>query len=790
MKKISLVTAVFTIAWFFANAQTYTWKGVRVGGCGAVTSMNAHPLVQNLYFITTDVGNPYRWNNTTQSWEGLLNSVSASNWNVGACANIAFAPGDSTGNILYATVDKYPETWASIGKVIKSTNRGTTWTDANLSIWVGANYDQKCGEGIAVDPKNSNVVYVTTRQDGTYKSINAGSSWSKINFLNGEFVAFDVSAGVIGAITKNIYIGTAADVSRSTNGGSSFSLVSGSPINVHKAAIHKNGTMYVTAETGVFKWNGASWLNISPATNTVYLGIDVNPANNNQVIVNQHAYSLGNNQVYTSTNGGVNWKNITDSMTNDFMEVPFKPESQFASSIFDFCWDPFNANKVFFTDWYNVFQTNNILASQVSWKVRASGHEEIVTTGVLSCPPFGANSLLSCTADVGGFQHTSATSPPTASLVALLPYMDNGSGVAFSENNTNFIARVGSNGWDGAGVGGYSTNGGVSFTAFPNLPGSRGRIAISASSETMLWSTQSGFTYRSANRGSQWTKINTIPKSIIGGSDVFVYANPLASDKVNGNKFYTYNAGKIYVSTNGGASFTVKASALPILDNTDYIRLETSPGKEGDIWLGLNGSGLYHSTNSGTSFTKVTNVQVATLVALGRPACSIPAVYVFGTVNNIADGVFRSDDNCATWVQINTAAYRMGMEPNSMAADRITYGKLYIGTNGNGIYVGEPSVPYTTPPGCIAPVIAPPLKQTNFLVYPNPINKNELLKIVPENPDERYNTTVYDECGQLVYKSLNNTSEINVSIVKWLPGMYVIKILTEKSSFTSKIVIR
>ena len=775
------------LSWF-AHAQTYTWKNVRIGGCGSVTSIKAHPLVQNLYFITTDVGNPYRWNNTTQSWEGLLNSVTFANWNLGACANLAFDPNDSTGNTLYATVGKYPETWASIGKVIKSTNRGTTWTDTNLSIWVGANYDQKSGERIAVDPQNSNVVYVTTRQDGTYKSTNAGSSWTKINTLNGEFIVFDISAGITGGVTKNIYIGTSTGVSRSSNGGSNFSLMSHSPLNVNKAAIHKNGTLYVTAERGLFKWNGTTWSNISPETNTVYLGVDINPANSNQVIANQHSYSLGNNPVYISNNGGSNWTNLTENMTNDNSETPFKPESQFASSIFDFCWDPFNANKVFFTDWFNVFQTDNIFSANVNWKVRAVGHEEIVTTGVLTCPPSGSNTLLSCTADVGGFQHTSITSPPATSLVSLLPAMNNGSGVAFSESNTNFIARVGSNGWDGSSVGAYSTNGGLSFTAFPNLPGNRGRIAVSATGEILIWATQSGFTYRSINRGKEWTKINTIPRNIIGGSNIFIYTNPMASDKVNGNKIYIYNAGKMYVSTDAGASFTVTASLLPNLGNTDFIKVETSPGIEGDVWLGLNGSGLYHSTNSGTSFTRIKSVQVARSIAVGKPGCFTPAVYVFGTVNNIADGIFRSDDNGATWIQINTAAYRMGMEPNSMAADRIMYGRVYIGTNGNGIYEGEPSVATLPRCACPEPALKQLVTQPRFQISPNPVSRNELLKITPMRPDELYNITVQNEAGQILLKSVNNSGKKDILTAQWLPGFYLLKIATRKSVFVSKIV--
>ena len=673
--------------------RSQTWKNVRIGGCGSVTSIKAHPKVPNLYFMTTDVGNPYRWNNTTQSWEALLNWVTLSNKNVGACANIAFDPNDVTGNILYATVGKYAKSWSTIGKVIKSTDRGTTWTDSNLSIWVGSNTDQESGERLAVDPQNSNVVYVTTTQNGTYKSTDAGGSWTQINVLNGEFVVFDVSAGLTGGVTKDIMIGTATGVQRSTDGGTSFANMLGSPVNVHRAAIHNNGTAYVTAETGLFKWNGSSWINISPVANTKCLGIDVNPNNSNEIITNNHWWGPYN-MIFTSSNGGSAWVDMSSTMGHDFTEIPFQPDYFFSSSIFDFCWDPFTVGRVFFGDWYHVFQTDNVFASGglVNWKARAKGHEEVVTTGVLVCPPNGVNALLSCTADVGGFDHTSLSNPPVRSMASLLPYI-NCTGVAFPENNTNFIARVGSINWNGVSSGGYSVDGGVNYTAFPSLPGSRGRIVMSADSETMLWATQGGGTFRSTDRGSSWTQITTIPTSIIGGGNIFIYSNPIASDKVNGNKFYVYNAGKVYVSTNGGVSFSVAASNLPNVADYAFIKIESTPGVEGDVWLSFEMGGLYHSTDSGTSFSQIMNVQSALLFSVGKALSNIPAIYVMGKVNDISDGVFKSDDNGINWTQIDNSSYRMGLEANSMAADRINYGRVFIGTNGNGIYVGETTSP-------------------------------------------------------------------------------------------------
>ncbi|MFD2162218.1 discoidin domain-containing protein [Paradesertivirga mongoliensis] len=683
-----------------ADAQT-NWATVRIGGGGNVTSIKAHPAVPNLFFATTDVGNPYRWNHIEQKWEGLLNGVPMSQSNNSACGNIAVDPQDATGNILYATVGKYADytySWAPPGKVIKSTNRGTTWTDAGLSIRVSANgADKNGGDRIAVDPQNSTVVYVTSNADGTYKGVNSGTSWSKINTLNGRFVAFDVSGGMISGVTKNIYIGCSDGVYRSTDGGGVFTLMSGSPSDVRRAAIHANGTMYVTSGTGVSKWNGTSWSTVSPELNNIYHGVDVNPNNSNEVIVSVKSWD---SPTYRSNNGGASWLKFARSF--DVSEMPFATDDHYAKSITDFAWDPFNTGHVWFTDIFAIYQTTDVWAATVPWKARVIDEEEFVTMGTILCPPAGSpNKLLTGGADLGGFDHKSITEPPTKSMAVYFPWTRQGLsgnmvGVAVQETNPNFIARVGRKGWDGTAYGGYSTNGGDSYTIFSRYPTgeSGGRIVISATSETMIWVGQGGSAYRSTNRGGSWTKITTLPVGLVPGTNIFDGGspNPVAADKVNGNKFYAYHNGNFYRSTDGGISFSV-ASTLPVLTSVSFLKVETAPGKEGHIWVSLQGSGLWYSANSGASFTKIANVQNTRLMSVGKALSTDPAVYVMGTVNNIPDGVFRSDDNGATWTQIDNVYYKMGNEPNSMAADREVYGRVFIGTNGNGIFVGSGPVP-------------------------------------------------------------------------------------------------
>ncbi|MHB1698938.1 MAG: malectin domain-containing carbohydrate-binding protein [Acidobacteriaceae bacterium] len=690
---------LFFAATLAATAQNYTWSNVRIGGTGNITSIQADTAVPNLFFATTDVGNCYKWNATTGAWMALMNWVPPSQWNNAACENIAYDPNDSTGNILYATVGKfanYTYSWAPEGKVIKSIDGGNTWADAGLAVWVSANgQDKSGGERLGVDPQNSSVVYLTTYSGGTYRGTSGGTVWTQINNINGRFIAFDVSGGTVNGVTKNIFLGTSAGVYLSTDGGNTFALSGSSSVAAERASISKNGTMYVATSTDVLKWNGSAWSTVTPASGS-YHAVAVDPNNSSNVIA-----SIGtwDSPTYLSSNGGSTWTLISGA-TYDMSEVPWMNGNGWnGKGINDFAWDPYNTGAVWFGDEFELWQTTNVWASPVAWKAQAVGEEESVTDGTLLAPPSGSqNVLLSSVADVGGFDHHSITAPPATAMANYFPYIAslNGigdmTGVAVEQINPSFIVRVGRTGWNGPSYAGYSTNSGASYTVFSTYPatGAGGVVAVSANSQTIVWAPQGGYVYRSTDLGSTWTQITSLPQNVATGSDIFSgNGNPLAADKVNGNKFYVYNGGKIYVSTDGGVTFVVAATLTS--SSPGQVEVEATPGIEGDLWVSLQTAGLFHSTNSGATFTQISNVQDAELMAVGAAANTTPAVYVMGEVNSTIDGVFRSDDAGNTWTEIDTPAYKMGDSPNAMAADLSTYGRVYIGTNGDGIFVGSDS---------------------------------------------------------------------------------------------------
>jgi cellulase/cellobiase CelA1 len=157
------------------------------------------------------------------------------------------------------------------------------------------------------------------------------------------------------------------------------------------------------------------------------------------------------------------------------------------------------------------------------------------------------------------------------------------------------------------------------------------------------------------------------------------------SDRVDPGKFYGFSGGRFFVSTNGGATFAqTAASGLPAT-----AKFKAVPGRGGDLWL-AGDTGLFHSTDSGASFTKLSSVSKAVGIGFGKaaPGRSNPALYAMATIGGVT-GVYRSDDTGATWVRINDDRHQYGNAGDAITGDPRVYGRVYLGTNGRGILYAD-----------------------------------------------------------------------------------------------------
>ena len=120
------------------------------------------------------------------------------------------------------------------------------------------------GQKMAVDPNNPNVVYVGTPQNGLFVTTNGGTSWQSVSAVpvsrrdsSGNYpgitgIVFDPAVGgVTNGMTNTIFAASYGNgVYESTNGGASWTLLSGSPTDVTYAAVSSTGVYYAANDNG------------------------------------------------------------------------------------------------------------------------------------------------------------------------------------------------------------------------------------------------------------------------------------------------------------------------------------------------------------------------------------------------------------------------------------------------------------------------------------------------------------------------------------------------------------
>ncbi len=105
-------------------------------------------------------------------------------------------------NVFYATTQGETEYTDKVGDgagVFKSTDRGNNWTQINNGL------NSLETNVLAVDPNDSDILYLGTDDDGIYKSINGGENWKKLiptaSFGVGDIIVDPQNS-------DNVYMGT------------------------------------------------------------------------------------------------------------------------------------------------------------------------------------------------------------------------------------------------------------------------------------------------------------------------------------------------------------------------------------------------------------------------------------------------------------------------------------------------------------------------------------------------------------------------------------------------------
>ena len=250
---------------------------------------------------------------------------------------------------------------AAAGGVWKTTNAGTTFDP------IFDNYGSYSIGALAMDPNNHNVIWVGTGEnnnqrsvsygDGLYKSIDGGSSFKNMGLKNSEHI------GMIAIDPRNsdvVYVaatgplwssGGDRGLYKTTDGGETWSKVLEISEHTGVNEVHMDprnpDVLYATAhqrrrrqwtylgggpESGIYKSTdaGASWEKINkglPGGDKGRIGMDISPANPEVIYAIVEAQS-GQGGFYRSTNRGASWEKMSNHSTsgNYYQEIVADPE--------------------------------------------------------------------------------------------------------------------------------------------------------------------------------------------------------------------------------------------------------------------------------------------------------------------------------------------------------------------------------------------------------------------------------------------------------------------------------
>jgi photosystem II stability/assembly factor-like uncharacterized protein len=527
---------------FVGAASGGVWKTTNGGQTWATTSDDfaalgiadivINPLNPDVIYVATGDGDA----TDTYSF-GVVKSTDGGNtWNLTGlqfqitnfttCRRMVINP--SNPNILMV---------ATNNGLYRTTNGGTNWT----SVQSGNFWDVK------LNPADPNIAYAATTNQ-IYRSTNGGVNWNSVATISSST---RIALAVTPADSSSVYAlssnsnGAFNGFYRSTNTGSSFSLVSSSP-NILSSSSTGSGT------------SGQGWYDLS---------IAVDPTNANIVYV-------GGVNIWKSTNGGANWSLRTYWTSSSSVQTVHADHHMLYFG---------GTNRLYSANDGGLDVSTN---GGVNWTYISSG---VCVTQYYRISTSQTNSnVVLC-----GAQDNSS-SLMTATSFTMTEATGDGMEQAINPSNANIMFTSSYYGYLSR-----STNGGSSWTDLTKPNDNGGWVTpyvIDPNNHTSLVAGYTGV-WKSTNNGTNWSKISTFTNS--------TSLNVIHVAPANSNYIYAGHSSALWCTTDGGTTWS--QITLPYSSLTSLTSHHTNPDVIWITMSGYSSTNkVFKSTNGGQTWQNIT----------------------------------------------------------------------------------------------------------------------------------------------------------------------------------------
>lgn len=614
------------------------------GGSGRINAIRFHPTNGNIIFACSPSGGLWRSVNQGTSWRPIGENIA-----ILGCSDVAFAPNDP--NVMYlATGDGEAADSYSTG-VYKSTDGGLTWQITGLTFTAGQNVVLS---RILVNPNNGHIL--VSGSNGIYRSTNEGVTWTQVSTINTrdmEFKANDPS--VVYASTYRPRNGTSIFL-RSADGGVTW--VANNHVdflsNCVRGAIavtpaNPNVVYLLVADTISYKFKGLyrssdGGLTFTKPTSQTenysnILGWNVSNTNNIEQgwydlaiaasPINANEVHIGGINIWKTTDGGAqfsivsHWLGITQQgftvpiLHASIHDILYRDNELWAATdggiaskgTNNVVWINKNNN-------LNIAQIHAIGSSSTNSNLIISGHQNngtnlttnpttwqrVLGGDGLQCFISRTNDDTMFTALPAGFIHRSSNrgqtfvgtaTVPNATWFTPLVQDPSVSSILYAGGNQVYKSVESGSSWTQ-----ISNFTGVSAVSAIDVAKTNAQIIVAAKGIHLNSNqTSTPQIFKTINGGTTWVNItgaNFPPNASIIG---------LHLDVNNPNRifigFATYSGNSVFVSADGGTSWTNFSTGLPQVPANCFVTIANNAS--GEIFVGTD-IGVYRRNNNMTSW--------------------------------------------------------------------------------------------------------------------------------------------------------------------------------------------
>ena len=580
-------------------------------------------------------------------------------------------------NIAYSGYNPKPfQDWAMVRQ---TTDGGSTWRTA-LSVPYS-----KGVTSVVIDPNNPDIIYAgsTGKRGQIYKSTNGGTSWSE---LNEHFIMSTVWGQPQLIIDPDnpstAYAGTwLAGTWKTTDAGSTWTLLKNAPVSATSLSLNTSDTdiIYLSDRTAPKVWKttdaGSTWEEIANFSSDGTFLVNRVLADGNTVYVATFGPSIHGGKLYKSTNSGSTWSDITGTLPR---------------SVLDMAIDPTSRDIIYVTT--HIYGAYKSVNGGTSWT--EMGNFPDIGAYDIEVDPVEPTTLYACglggsvpgwclkpdgyvfTDDPGVYKSTNSGS----TWRKILTTGNECRAIRLHPDNHNMLFAAAMD--DGLQV---SVNGGSTWSSYNT--GLATQILTScavAGNKIYVGSQAYGVHSGDINTGNgvvTWQQDRSnkpVPE---------VYNLEIKVDPTNSNRIFVgSNPGGLYRSDDGGATFYDKNFLTPSVVVDDPVRqgyytFAINPSNSSEVWLGTWGKGIYKSydgmdfdINAHGSDMKMYGKHIYRIIVDPNPPNPVYAA--------TEEGVFRSSDGGTTWSDFSTGLDTTQIRTLAITAD----GTLLCGTLGYELY--------------------------------------------------------------------------------------------------------